>query len=181
MASSRTTTTGQGAQAATYRLTEPSIIAANPPAPRAPTTSMEAPEPLSATATAGGPDRRVSTGRPGATSSDRVMATASARADIPRSAAAISAGDAWHACIRGMTSGTDTIRSGEECRLASRAAHSTASSDSSDPSTPTTTGLVAMTEPPQRAPVGWLDAVISWTRVACSRFATTRASRRVSS
>ena len=96
MVSSRTTTTGQGAQVATYRLTEPSIIAANPPAPRAPTTSMEAPEPLSATATAGGPDsRRVSTGRPGATSSDRVMAASSARADIPRSAAAISAGDAW--------------------------------------------------------------------------------------
>ena len=65
-------------------------------APRAPTTSMEASAPLSATATAGGPDSRpVSTGRPGATSSDRVMAAASARADIPRSAAAISAGDAW--------------------------------------------------------------------------------------
>ena len=51
-----------------------------------------------------------------------------------------------------MTSGADTIRSGEECRLASSAAHSTASSDSSEPSTPTMTGLVAMTEPPpQRA------------------------------
>jgi len=93
--SSRTTTTGQGAQVATYRLTEPSIIAANPPAPRAPTTRTEASEPQSATATAGGPvSRPVSTGRPGASSSARVMAAASARADIPRSAAAISAGDA---------------------------------------------------------------------------------------
>src|SRR6516225_6745886 len=45
-----------------------------------------------------------------------------------------------------MTSGADTIRSGEECRLASCAAHSTASSDSSDPSTPTMTGLADMTE-----------------------------------
>ena len=81
---------------ATYRLTEPSIIAANPPAPRAPTTSIEAPAPLSATATADGPDRRrVSTGRPGATSSDRMMAASSDRAAIPRSAAAISTGDAW--------------------------------------------------------------------------------------
>jgi hypothetical protein len=33
----------------------------------------------------------------------------------------------------------------------------------------------------QRALAGWLDVVISRTRVACSRFATTRASRRVSS
>jgi len=57
---------------------------------------MEAPEPLSATATADGPDSRpVSMGRPGATSSERMMAASSARADIPRSAAPISAGDAW--------------------------------------------------------------------------------------
>ena len=46
------------------------------------------------------------------------MAAASARAEIPRSAAAISAGDAWQACIRGMTSGAETIRSGAECLFA---------------------------------------------------------------
>ena len=81
--SSRTTTSGQGVQAATYRLTEPSIIAANPPAPRAPTTSMEAPEPQSATATAAGPDSKpVSMGRPGATSSDRMTAASSVRAEF---------------------------------------------------------------------------------------------------
>jgi hypothetical protein len=63
--------------------------------PLAPTTSMEAPEPQSATATAAGPDSKpVSMGRPGATSSDRMTAASSVRADIPRSAAAISAGDA---------------------------------------------------------------------------------------
>ena len=57
---------------------------------------MDAPEPLSATATADGPDSRpVSMGRPGATSSERVMAASSARAAIPRSAVPISAGDAW--------------------------------------------------------------------------------------
>src|SRR5215475_1892104 len=44
-----------------------------------------------------------------------------------------------------MTAGADTIRSGEACRLASRAAHSTARSDSSDPSVPTMTGFAAMT------------------------------------
>ena len=35
--------------------------------------------------------------------------------------------------------------------------------------------------PPHRALAGWLDVVISRTRVACSRLATTCASRRVSS
>ena len=95
MLSSRTTTTGHGARVATYLLTEPSTIAAKPPAPRAPTTSMDASAPLSATASAGGPDSRpVVTGRPGATSSDRVMAASSARAAIPRRALAITAGEA---------------------------------------------------------------------------------------
>ena len=95
MLSSRTTTTGQGARVAAYLLTEPSTIAANPPAPRAPTTSMDAPAPLSATASAGGPDSRpVVMGRPWATSSDRVMAASSARAAIPRRALAIAAGEA---------------------------------------------------------------------------------------
>ena len=53
----------------------PSTIAAKPPAPRAPTTSMDASAPLSATATAGGPaSRPVVMGSPWATSSARVMA-----------------------------------------------------------------------------------------------------------
>ena len=52
MFSSRTTTTGHAARVAAYLLTEPSIIAAKPPAPRAPTTSMDASAPLSATARA---------------------------------------------------------------------------------------------------------------------------------
>ena len=143
MLSSRTTTTGHGARVAAYLLTEPSIIAAKPPAPRAPTTSMDASEPLSATAKAGGPDSRpVLTGSPGATSSDRVMAASSARAAIPRSELATASGAALYACIRGTSAGADTIRSGQECRFASRAAHWTARSDSSDPSVPTMTGLV---------------------------------------
>ena len=43
---------------AAYLLTEPSSIAANPPDPRAPTTSMSAPAPLSVTASAGGPGQQ---------------------------------------------------------------------------------------------------------------------------
>ena len=46
LVSSLTTTTGQRACMAAYRLTEPSSMAAIPPEPRAPTTSMSAPEPL---------------------------------------------------------------------------------------------------------------------------------------
>jgi len=44
--SSRTTTTGQDAWMAAYRLTDPSSSAVNAPAPRDPTTSISAPEPL---------------------------------------------------------------------------------------------------------------------------------------
>ena len=95
MLSSRTTTTGHAAWAAAYLLTEPSTIAAKPPAPRAPTTSMDASAPLSTIASAGGPDSRpVVTGNPGAAASDPELAASSARADIARRASAIAAGEA---------------------------------------------------------------------------------------
>ena len=55
--SSRTTTTGHGAWVAAYRLTDPRISALNAPTPREPTTSISAPDPLSATAWAGAPGR----------------------------------------------------------------------------------------------------------------------------
>jgi hypothetical protein len=160
MLSSRTTTTGLGARLATYLLTEPSAIATKPHAPRAPTTSMDASAPFSATASAGGPDSSpVVSGRPGATSWERVMAASRARAAIPRSAQAISSGEVLGPCTRGTSAGADTIRSGAECRLASRAAHSTARSDSSEPSTLTTTGLAAMTGLPEEGLVSSLGPV----------------------
>src|SRR5689334_10178412 len=57
---------------AAYLLTDPSIIAANPPEPRAPTTSISAPEPLWVTASAGGPvSRSTSMSSPDATSRAR--------------------------------------------------------------------------------------------------------------
>ncbi len=95
IASCRTTTTGQAARVAAYLLTEPRIIAVNPPAPRAPTTSMAASVPLATTARAGGPDSRtVAAARPGATSSTRARAVSIARSEIPRSATATVAADA---------------------------------------------------------------------------------------
>ena len=146
LVSSLTTTTGQEACMAAYLLTEPSSIAANPPAPRAPTTSISAPEPLLVTISAGGPvSRWVSTGKSGATSLTRVMASPSARRGTLPSTLATPGGAVSYAHMRGGIAGADTIRSGASCRSASRAAHSTARSDSSEPSTPTTTGGVAMT------------------------------------
>jgi hypothetical protein len=53
MVSSRTTTTGQTAWVAAYRLTEPRIMALNPPAPREPSTSIMASFPASTRAPAG--------------------------------------------------------------------------------------------------------------------------------
>ena len=49
------TTTGQDAWVVAYRLTDPSAIGPNAPAPWAPRTSIDAPDPLSVTACAGGP------------------------------------------------------------------------------------------------------------------------------
>jgi hypothetical protein len=95
MAARRATITGHAARIAAYRLTDPRTIAANPPAPRAPTTSMAAPEPQAATARAGGPDSRlVVISRPGATSSARFTPVSSARADASRSALATLVGEA---------------------------------------------------------------------------------------
>src|SRR5215469_16890939 len=144
--SSLATTTGQEASMAAYLLTEPSSIAANPPAPRAPTTSSSAPEPLPVTISAGGPvSKSVSMSRSGATSPARVMASARARRGVSPSIFATPAGAGLDAHMRGGMAGADTSRSGAPCRFASLAAHSTARSDSSEPSTPTTTGLVVMT------------------------------------
>ena len=50
---SRTTTTGQAAWEAAYRLTDPRISAVNAPMPREPTTSIEAPDPASVIALRG--------------------------------------------------------------------------------------------------------------------------------
>jgi hypothetical protein len=77
--SSLTTTTGHAAAKATCRLTEPSTRAANPPAPREPTTSNEASAAAPARACAGRPDSRlVLTDRPGSISAARSAAAASA-------------------------------------------------------------------------------------------------------
>ena len=74
------TTTGQAAWAAAYRLTDPSVSAVNAPAPREPTTSIDAPDPLSATAWAGGPATGwVTITRPGATRAARDAAVCRAR------------------------------------------------------------------------------------------------------
>jgi hypothetical protein len=131
---------------AAYLLTEPSSIAANPPAPRAPTTSMSAPEPLAVTVTAGGPASTLaSMSSREETSSARATAALSARTDSPRSASATVRGTPLCACIRGGMAAADTRRSGALRRCASRAAHSAARSDSSEPSTQATMGMVAMT------------------------------------
>ena len=147
MVSSRTTATGQRAWVAAYLLTEPSSIAAKPPAPREPTTSMAAPDASSASARAGGPDSSaVSTGSPVAVSAARPAAVASAFSAASRTTAATAPGPPRQS-IRGGRAGTGTIRSGAFRSAASLAAHSTACSDCSEPSVPTTTVFASMTGP----------------------------------
>jgi hypothetical protein len=85
-ASSLTTTTGQDAWLAAYRLTEPSSRVVNAPMPREPSTSICAPAPLSVTAWAAGPcNGSVSISTPGAVLAARSAAAASAWSRSPSS------------------------------------------------------------------------------------------------
>ena len=80
------TATGQGAWVATYLLTDPSSSAPNAPPPRDPTTSISAPAPLSATASAGWPSSlSVSISRPGAVAAacSAALVSALSRYDAP--------------------------------------------------------------------------------------------------
>ena len=143
--SSRTTTTGAGACVATYRLTEPRIIALKPPSPREPRTSMEASCPAPTRTSAGAPASSwVSIARPGCCAA--ACSAAAARAwlvDFSTTSDTVP-GIAGVAVIRGGSPGTATIRSDVARSAASRAAHSTARKDSCEPSAPAITGFPAM-------------------------------------
>jgi hypothetical protein len=156
---SRKTTTGQGAWAAAYRLTEPRISAVNAPIPREPTTSIEAPDPASATAWAGDPPSpSASTRTLGATAAARCDAAARDRLRASTTVSATVATPDAVSCtaIRGGSAAADTIRSGTPRSSASAAAHSTARSDSSEPSVAATIGpavIVNLPAEPGRAGV----------------------------
>src|SRR3984885_12070800 len=145
---SRTTTTGQDAWLETYRLTEPKTSAVNAPAPREPTTSMSAPDPLSATARAGGPPSPpVSITSPGAAASALAAAISRASSRLRRSTPDTVSGpvlDEPAAAILGVVAAADTMRSGAPRSADSLAAHSTVCIECSDPSVAATIGLVVI-------------------------------------
>ena len=146
MVSSRTTTTGQVAWVAAYRLTEPRISALNPPAPREPSTSIRASCPQSTRALAGAvcSISLVSMATPEAAPAAWLAAADSASVAAASMWPATVSWVAGFGLIRGGIDAMDTMRSEVRRNAASRAAHCTACTDSGEPSAPATTGFVAM-------------------------------------